>query len=329
MGDHLPPASLPDAKDRAILYELEQDSRQSLGKIARKVRLSKQTLHYRIERLKQSGLISQFITAIDVSRLGLVNHEVWIQLDELSLEKKKTFLDFLVSHPNTRWVASCGGKFDVAIAILAENLVQFNSIFRAILKEFPGFVKNYFVSLSYEMYSYPRTYLAKTAAKRVASFLGGEPRRIQMDEADIRILSLLSKNSRIPTIEIAKKAGIAANTVRVKIKRLENEGVIQAYTTITQPSKIGVLNYEILVSLQNLTQEKETQVESYCLLNKNITFLLKVVGKWDIDIAFDARSTEHFQEFLLEFRSRFADVIKDFEFVQILYVHKFDYLPMK
>jgi len=340
----LPPENQPshalsrlDRKDKGIIYELEQNSRRSLGEIAKKLRLSKQTLHYRIQRLVTAGVVGAFITAIDSSSLGYVNHEVWIQLNEINLERKKAFLDFLIAHPNTRWVASCGGKFDLVVAILAENLVQFNSIFKAILRKFPGYVKNHYISISSELYNYPRTHLVTNDAgggrgtdkERKAAILGGEQKKIELDEADLAILGMLSKNARIETIKIAQKVGIAPNTVRTKIRRLEKEGVIQGYTVLTQPSKMDLQNYEILVNTQNLTEEKEKELESFCLFKDNVTFLLKVVGKWDLDIAFDAWSSTEFQKFLTGFRSRFADIIKEFEYVPILYVHKFDYFPMR
>lgn len=329
MGDHLPPPASLDLTDKKILYELEVNSRRSLGKIAKKVRISKQTLHYRIQRLVKEGVISGFITAMDLAKLGYVNYEVWMQLSELSLKKKEKFIEQLIKHDHVRWVSSCSGKFDVAIAILAENLVQFNLIFKNILRRFPGYVKNYYVSISYELYSYPRTHLLKEGKERKSAFLGGEPTRIELDEADLKILNLLAKNSRIETIELAKKAGVAPNTVRAKIKRLETEGVIQAYTILAQPTKLGIQNYELLINTQNLTEKKERQMEGYCLHNPYVTFLLKVVGKWDIDINFDCYGNEQLQTFLTEFRSRFADIIKDFEFIQILHFHKFDYYPMK
>jgi DNA-binding Lrp family transcriptional regulator len=330
MGDQviLPLPPQLDQTDKNIIYELEQDSRQSLGAIAKKVRLSKQTLHYRIQRLVKEGVIAGFITALDLAKLGYSNYEVWIQLSELNLKKKQHFLDFLIQNPNIRWVSSCGGKFDIAIAIVAENLVQFNSIFRGIQRQFPDYVKNYYVSISYELHGYHRTHLLKKEKERKTTFLGGEPNRIDLDQADLKMLNLLAKDSRIETIELAKKAGVAPNTVRAKIKRLEKVGVIQAYTILMQPSKMRIQNYELLVNLHNLTEKKEKEIESFCKINPYVLFLLKVVGKWDLDINFDSHSNEQFQSFLIEFRSRFADIIKDFEIVQILKFHKFDYYPM-
>lgn len=318
-----------DSKDRKILYELELDCRRSLGEIAKRTGLSKQTLHYRMQRLVDGGVIAGFMTAIDAAKLGYVNHEVLMQLDELDEAKRKEFLDFLIAHENVSYVSSCEGKFDIAITVLAGNLVQFKGILRAMLKKFPGHVKNYDVSAAYELADYPRTHLIADKRERKPALAAGEPKRIALDDGDVRILSALSKNARIPTIELAEFAGLSPNTVRQKIRRLEKEGVIRCYTILIQHSGIGLQNYEMLISTQNLTDEAEKGIVEFCMMNDHVAFLRKSVGRWDIEVGVDADSSAHFQEFLTEFRSRFSDLIREFEYIPILQVHKMDHFPMR
>jgi DNA-binding Lrp family transcriptional regulator len=328
MSDLLPlPPSL-DLTDRKILYELELDSRQSLGKLAKKVRTSKQTLHYRIQRLVKDGVIIGFITAIDLAKLGYVDYEVWIQLRELSLEKRKDFLDHMNKHPNIRWVASCGGKYDVALAILAKNLTEFISVFKGIARRFPGYMKEYIISMVYEFHRYPRSHLLKKPPEREELYSWGEQKKVELEPADLQIISLLAKNSRMPTLDLAKETGLSPNTIRSKIKKMEDLGIIKAYTTSMHSRKIGYRGIDLLVSLHNMSEEKDKELESYCLQNKNIGYMLKVVGKWDLYISFDEYTRIQFQEFLVEFRSKFAELIKDFDYMTVFEDHKFDYYPL-
>jgi DNA-binding Lrp family transcriptional regulator len=317
-----------DKIDKKILYELEQNSRRSLGKIAKKVRTSKQTLHYRIQRLVKEGVITGFITSIDLAKLGFVEYEVWIQLQELSLEKRKLFLDHMGKHPNIRWLASCGGKYDVALAILATNLSEFISNFKTIARRFPGYIKEYIISMPYEHHRYPRSHLIKEATERVELFSWGEQKTVKLEEADLKIISHLSKNSRIPILDLAKKTGISPNTIRTRIKRMENLRVITAYTITIHSRKVGFRSQDILISLHNMSDMKEKELEEFCRANNHVTYMFKVVGKWDLYISYDAFTRVQFQEFLVEFRSRFADIIKDFEFITVFEDLKFDYYPM-
>ena len=318
-----------DAKDKRILYELEQNCRQSLGRIAKTTGVSKQSLHYRIKRLEEGGVITGFLTAVNVAKLGYTNYEAWIQFDVIPEEEKKTLVAYLLEHKNVRVVADCGGKFDLLIGVLAENTVQFNEIFKKIMRKFPGHVKNYFFSISPEFYTYPRTHFLGKEEKRKPLSMAGEPKKMQLDETELKILSLISENARMATVELAEKAGVTANTARAKLRRLEKEGVIEGYKIMLQQSRIGYENYEILATLQNMSDEKEKQLETFCELNPYSTFLLKCIGRWDVDIGFDAKGGSHFQQILTEFRSKFGDVIKDYEIVSILNWRKFTYYSFK
>ena len=53
-----------------------------------------------------------------------------------------------------------------------------------------------------------------------------------MDEKDAKILSLLSKNARMPKTEIAKVLGITEAAVRKRLAKLEKNGIILAYKPV-------------------------------------------------------------------------------------------------
>lgn len=318
-----------DAKDRKILYELGKNCRRPLGEIAKAVGASKQSLHYRINRLVDNGAIISFIATIDFARLGYVNHEAWLQLKAHSPEKKAAFLEHLKNHENVRLIAECGGKFDLLIGILAENIFQFNRIFNELLRKYPGLVKNYSFSISSQFYAYPRTYFLEKEERKNPHAIASEPKKMALGKAELKLLHLLSQDARMPTVELARKAGVTPATVRVKIKMLENEGIITGYSIVFQHSKIGYENYEILATLKDMDEKKEHAIEEYCRSNSYSTYLLKCIGRWDVDIGFDAKDSAHFQQMLTEFRDRFGDIIEDYESVSILSWNKFTYYPFK
>ena len=60
-----------------------------------------------------------------------------------------------------------------------------------------------------------------------------------MDEIDYKILQILIKNSRTPFTDIAKKLIISAGTVHIRVKKLEEMGVIKGATLIIDYEKLG------------------------------------------------------------------------------------------
>ena len=51
-----------------------------------------------------------------------------------------------------------------------------------------------------------------------------------VDSLDRAILSVLRDSARAPYVDIAKSVGVTERTVRTRMRRLEEEGVIRGYT---------------------------------------------------------------------------------------------------
>ncbi len=60
-----------------------------------------------------------------------------------------------------------------------------------------------------------------------------------MDNIDLNILTLLIKNARVNSSEIADKVNLSPSAAIERIKKLENNGIITGYTAIIDPSKLG------------------------------------------------------------------------------------------
>ncbi|MCK5031460.1 MAG: Lrp/AsnC family transcriptional regulator, partial [Thermoplasmatales archaeon] len=87
-----------DLKDRKILYQLDINSRQSYSQIAKKVGLSKTVLVYRINRLKEKGVIQKFYTVIDAYRLGYLATRFHYLYQYTTPEIKKEIIDYFTKY---------------------------------------------------------------------------------------------------------------------------------------------------------------------------------------------------------------------------------------
>ena len=74
-----------------------------------------------------------------------------------------------------------------------------------------------------------------------------------MDKIDYKILSLLQENARITNAEIARQVGMVPSGVLERIRKLEENGYIQEYTTRL---KAETLNLGLLAFIFVRTSEK-------------------------------------------------------------------------
>lgn len=61
----------------------------------------------------------------------------------------------------------------------------------------------------------------------------------EIDELDEKILKLITKNARIPFLEVARECGVSGAAIHQRVQRLFNIGVITGSEFIVSPQKLG------------------------------------------------------------------------------------------
>lgn len=80
-----------------------------------------------------------------------------------------------------------------------------------------------------------------------------------MDEADIRILKLLCKNSRESLAQMSAVLGISKATISRRISRLESKGIIKNYRAEINLSKLGVMRAVLLIEVVGAALNRVTE----------------------------------------------------------------------
>ena len=113
----------------------------------------------------------------------------------------------------------------------------------------------------------------------------------QLDEIDKKILDFLVENTRTPFTEIANQMGISAGTVHVRVKKMEDAGIILGYSLVINYKKLkyNFTTYVgILLSKSNKTQEVLKILEGI----PNVTELSVTSGKYNIFCKIRAKDTD-------------------------------------
>ena len=67
-----------------------------------------------------------------------------------------------------------------------------------------------------------------------------------MDKLDLNIIENLTKNSRTPFMEIARKLKVSESTIRKRVSNLEKNRVIKKYSLVVDTNKIGIENIALI-----------------------------------------------------------------------------------
>ena len=119
-----------------------------------------------------------------------------------------------------------------------------------------------------------------------------------LDALDQQIVQLLIENARSSYSEIGQKIGISRVAVKMRIQALEQRGVIEEYTTIINPQKIGgavSCYFEIETQPDALPE-----VAQILKGNKVVTQIYRVTGRNKLHVHAVAASGEEMEALIRE-----------------------------
>lgn len=121
----------------------------------------------------------------------------------------------------------------------------------------------------------------------------------EIDEIDKTILMYLIENTRLPFTEIAKKMNVSAGTIHVRVKKMEEAGIIKGTTLITDYDQMG---YQFVAYLGLLLAKtnKIHQVLEELYKIPNVTVAHIVAGKYNIFCKIRARDTSHAKDLIFQ-----------------------------
>src|SRR6185369_12653294 len=62
---------------------------------------------------------------------------------------------------------------------------------------------------------------------------------VDLDDLDLKILTLLLRDGRAPAAQIAEQVGLSRPAVADRIEKLERQGVIRGTTAVVEPRMLG------------------------------------------------------------------------------------------
>lgn len=317
-----------DLIDRKILYELMLDGRQSLSRIAHKLRISVQVLNYRLNQLQQKGIYDDFISILEISKLKRGVFRVLFRLTNANSSREKEILHFFLHHPNVFWLARTGGRWDLLVDYSTRDIGEFYALVNEAVNRFPGNLQNKEVVCFVDSFHFRRKYLipGKKDERKIVYF-GGVPKSEMVDNADLKILKSLSVQARKSYLELAKELKIAPKTVKDHLKELEKKKVIQGYSPFFHPTLLGFSCYKILLTVNNVNIEKEKKIISFGQYHPNVVFVEKVVGKWDFEYDVECNDEREFRKLMRQMQDQLSDIIQDYETITFYYDYKGNYFP--
>jgi DNA-binding Lrp family transcriptional regulator len=100
-----------------------------------------------------------------------------------------------------------------------------------------------------------------------------------MDKLDSSILEVLNKNGRKSYREISRELKVSLSTVSNRVKKLEDDKIIEGYVPVINLEKIG---YDLTVVINiKIAHGKLIEVQQRISRDSNVSAVYDITGDWD------------------------------------------------
>lgn len=315
-----------DKLDAKLLYLLDMDGRKPLSQLAKELKVSRDTLHYRLQRFLKEGIIKKFVAQVDVTRIGYGVFKAFYKFQNTSAKKKQEIIAWLVKNPYIYWIVDCRGRWDLNITVFAEGIREFDDIIADFVSAFGPFIAEQEINTTLDVGALQKNWGLQEQQRDLRPLYDKKQSTEQLDELDKALLKHLADNARDNVTDIARDLDTTARIVAYRIKELERKGIIVGYSISVDYEKLGKQFFKATIMFNTLSKETKMRIREYCKSRQNIIYYVFCVGSWPLEIEFAVKDNREFYEEMEVFREAFPEM-KSYDTLIFPKEYKFEWVP--
>lgn len=298
-----------DKIDQKLLIEMDKNPKVPFSTLGRKLRLSQQTVDYRMKRLMKNKSITKLGTVVNLKSLGLEHYRIFFTFSQNKYENKEIF-EYLMETKGVYWASKIGGRYDLLVTLFVKDYEEYDQFIDNFNKNFPGLIRDFKGCFVLEHNFYKHKYLSKDYSK--ISY-GYNDQIQKIDSLDLHILTKLKDNCRLSSLEMIR-GNVSYKTILNRIKILEKKKIILGYRMFVKTE--DVKPYIILFSYKDYSKEQERKLLDHLGRKSHTTQTIRMFGLWNLFIHIREKGNENIQNLIIDLRDKFG-IIDDYEIIPI------------
>ena len=124
---------------------------------------------------------------------------------------------------------------------------------------------------------------------------------VKLDTLDRKILAELTQNARLPVAELARKVGLSKTPVALRIRHLEESGLISGYRAILSPLQLGLTHVTYVeISMSDTREAALQQFNTAVRAIPEVEECYMIAGGFDYLIKVRSRDMADFRRIMAE-----------------------------
>ncbi len=317
-----------DLLDKRILSELDNNSRESLNKIAKKLRVNRNVVLYRVERLKKFGIIRGYYTEINTLNLGLMSFRLFLKLSNYTKEQFEELNKYLENQKSIIWYFRVIGKWDLDLVFVSKDIFEFDKFKEELFLKFNSILEDSNISILTQINHLSKDYILDKKRKETElKLLEKEDGFFDLDDKDVFLLKLLSNNANMSILDLKNELDLSINTINKRIRNLIKNKVIFGFRIFVDTKKLGYDYYKLHLNFRNYSKKDISEFNNYLISKNFIIYIDKYLGGCDLEIEMHLKSENYYIDFITNLKEKFGYMIKDSYLLKFYEEKIFRYLP--
>jgi Lrp/AsnC family leucine-responsive transcriptional regulator len=128
-----------DRKDRAILKELQQDSRITMQQLATKTGMSSSACWRRVRSMEETGVIDRYAVIVNPRKAGFtLSSMTLVSLARHEVANVDKFVSEVLRHPEVLECFATSGEADFHLRVVVEDMDAYNKFLDDFVFRLPG-----------------------------------------------------------------------------------------------------------------------------------------------------------------------------------------------
>ncbi len=144
-----------DDTDKKILKLLSSQGRLSIAEISNKLKISRDIVKYRIEKLIKTEVIQGFVAVANPTKLGLPNMVfVSIAIQPLNSQREKQLINHMLAEPYIVYATKTLGRWNLHIEIYSKHNKHLDEILNELREKFSDIIRDMEITPLIEEYKW-------------------------------------------------------------------------------------------------------------------------------------------------------------------------------
>ncbi len=309
-----------DAKDNKLLELLVADGRMSVSQLASKVALKRDSVSYRIQKLQDKNIIRGYAPFIDFKALGFIVFHLYLLVSEKPDSTSK-LLEYLTKHPNAIRVLEFNDRWDYEVVLAVRSLDNFRDIRNELHEKFGEIImeEDHIIEVERFSTSYLPLAFAAGFTKDVKPY--------DADELDLSILKSMRYDARKTLIQVSKEVSADTDTIRKRIKKLEQNNVIHRFGAVVNISRLNYHLYVFNANMRFISERDDMRFRDLVKNSRNIIEIFKTTGDFDVTSYLAAENSHSLNTAIKNFKQEFAHTVTNYQALLVFQEHSFNPAP--